>query len=58
MLSYMNENLGEPGIMSPNVQWCRCMQSVYQAFPHVSTASDKHWGEKAWVTGLHQPVLP
>jgi len=21
----------------------------YQAFPHVSTASDKHWGEKAWV---------
>ena len=23
--------------------------SVYQAFPHVSTASNKHWGEKAWV---------
>ena len=21
----------------------------YQAFPCVSTASDKHWGEKAWV---------
>jgi len=21
----------------------------YQAFPHVSTTSDKHWGEKAWV---------
>jgi len=21
----------------------------YQAFPHVSTASDKRWGEKAWV---------
>ena len=23
----------------------------YQAFPHVSTASDKRWGEKAWVRG-------
>jgi len=23
----------------------------YQAFPRVSTASDKHWGEKAWVRG-------
>jgi len=25
----------------------------YQAFPHVSTASDKCWGEKAWVWGYH-----
>jgi len=23
----------------------------YQAFPRVSNASDKHWGEKAWVRG-------
>jgi len=23
----------------------------YQAFPRVSTASGKHWGEKAWVPG-------
>jgi len=23
--------------------------SVLQAFPHISTASDKDWGEKAWV---------
>jgi len=23
----------------------------YQAFPHVSTASDKRWGEKDWVRG-------
>jgi len=23
----------------------------YQAFPHVSTASGKRWGEKAWVRG-------
>ena len=25
--------------------------SVYQAFPRISTASDKRWGEKAWVRG-------
>jgi len=24
----------------------------YQAFPRVSTASDKRWGEKAWVVGM------
>jgi len=29
----MNENLGEPGIMSPNVQLCRCMQSVLPGLP-------------------------
>jgi len=23
----------------------------YQAFPRVSTASDKRWGKKAWVRG-------
>jgi len=23
----------------------------YQAFPNVSTASDKRWGEKAWERG-------
>ena len=23
----------------------------YQAFPRVNTASDKHWGEKAWERG-------
>ena len=27
----------------------------YQAFPRVSTASDKHWGEKAWVQGYFRP---
>jgi len=25
----------------------------YQAFPRVSTASNKRWGEKAWVGGYH-----
>ena len=28
-----------------------------QAFPHVSTASDKRWGEKAWVQGYATSVL-
>jgi len=23
----------------------------YQTFPHVGTASDKHWDEKAWARG-------
>jgi len=27
------------------------MSQFYQAFPHVITASDKCWGEKAWVQG-------
>ena len=27
------------------------MTQFYQAFPRVSTASDKRWGEKAWVQG-------
>jgi len=30
------------------------MTQFYQAFPHVSTANDKCWGEKAWVRG-YQP---
>jgi len=28
----------------------------YQAFPRVSTANDKCWGEKAWVRGHHCPL--
>jgi len=27
------------------------MTQFYQAFPHVSTACNKCWGEKAWVQG-------
>jgi len=27
------------------------MTQFYQAFPRVSTASDKRWDEKAWVWG-------
>ena len=31
----------------------------YQAFPRISTASDKRWGEKAWARGylLSPPVI-
>jgi len=29
----------------PNVQVCDCTWSVYKAFPHISTARDKRWGE-------------
>ena len=38
------------------------MTQFYQAFSHINTASDKHWGEKAWVqannhahSGFHYP---
>jgi len=30
----------------------------YQAFPRVNTASDKRWGEKAWVRGYVSCTLP
>jgi len=30
---------------------CHCTRSVYQAFPCISTESDKRWGEKAWEWG-------
>ena len=30
----------------------------YQAFPRVSTASDKRWGEKAWVRGYTLGLSP
>jgi len=44
------------GVWSRQVCWL-CVINVcgvgcglpYQAFPRVSTASDKRWGEKAWV---------
>jgi len=38
----------------PHVQVHDCTQFymyMYQAFPHVSTASNKRWCEKAWVRG-------
>jgi len=31
-----------------NVQVVIACDQFYQAFPHVSTASVKCWGEKAW----------
>jgi len=32
------------------------MTQFYQAFPCISTASDKHWDVKAWVQGYMQPL--
>jgi len=31
--------------------------SVYQAFPCISTASNERWCEKAWVRGYTPPTL-
>jgi len=41
----------------PNVQVCHCTWSVLPGLPHVSTASDKRWGEKAWVRGYTQAQI-
>ena len=41
----------------PNVQVCHCTWSVWPGLPHVSTASDKCWGEKAWVRGYTQAQI-
>ena len=44
-----------PFILEPSFKklwlraWSYHMTQFYQAFPRVSTASDKRWGEKAWV---------
>ena len=35
----------------PNIQDVTANNQFYQAFPHVSTASDKSWSKKAWVWG-------
>jgi len=29
----------------------------YQVFPHISTASEKHWGEKYEATSFHDSTL-
>ena len=38
---------------SRNITAC---DQFYQAFPRVSTASDKCWGEKAWVQATHTTI--
>jgi len=35
----------------PNIHDITANNQFYQAFPHVSTASDKSWSKKAWVWG-------
>jgi len=44
-----------PPHVHPMWRYVIARDSVYQAFPHVSTASDKCWGEKAWVRGYVTP---
>ena len=41
----------------PTSRYTIARDQFYQAFPHVSIASDKHWGEKAWVQGYEQWVF-
>ena len=35
----------------PTFRYIIARDQCYQAFPHVSTAGNKRWGEKAWVRG-------
>ena len=45
-------------VTSPHIQVRHCMWlSFFWPFPHVNTASDKHWGEKAWVWGYYYGVF-
>jgi len=37
--------------LQPNVRYIITRDEFYQAFPCISTASDKRWGKKAWVLG-------
>ena len=48
-----------PGMCHSSTRPCTSlhMTQFYQAFPHVSTASDKHWGEKAWVRGYKNTTI-
>ena len=42
-----------PPHVHPMSRYVTARDQFYQAFPHVSTASDQLWGEKAWVRGYH-----
>jgi len=41
----------------PHVRRPGTSTQFYQAFPRVSTASDKRWGEKAWVRGYYNFII-
>jgi len=39
-------------------RYVNACDQFHQAFPHISTASDKHWGEKAWVKDtIHEVTI-
>ena len=44
-----------PPHVRPTSSYDTACDQTYQAFPRDSTASDKRWGEKAWVRGYVQP---
>jgi len=46
-----------PPHVHPTSRYTIARDQFYQAFPYVSIASDKHWGEKAWVQGYEQLVF-
>jgi len=39
----------------PTTQHLGCHVHFYQAYPQISTASNKYWGKKAWVRGYSEP---
>jgi len=54
-LQSCTEGMCRSFICPPNVQMRTSLHVItmpYHAFSHVSTATDKHWGDKAWVRGF------
>ena len=47
-----------PPHIHPMFRYVITCDQVYKAFPHVSTVSNKHWGEKAWVWGYKERPIP
>ena len=46
-----------PPHVHPTSRYVIACDQYYQAFPHVSIASDKCWGDKAWVWGYILPSV-
>ena len=38
-----------PPHIHPMPRYVNAYEQFHQAFPHISTANNKHWGEKAWL---------
>jgi len=48
-LTYLRFFGNVPLFLIHTSRYVTARDQCYQAFPRVSTASNKHWGEKAWV---------